>query len=75
MSISFARTPVVCPFIMLPALNVPDDTLNTAFGGVATSTLSEVSVVVVPGTASNIPLILNISETPKLISSWSYAVP
>ena len=56
MSISFARTPVVCPFIMLPAPNVPDDTFNTAFGGVATSTLSEVSVVVVPGTASNMLL-------------------
>ena len=32
-SISFARTPDVCPLMILPVANVPDDTLNTAFGG------------------------------------------
>ena len=68
--ISFARTPDVCPLITLPTANVPDDTFNTAFGGVAVP-----FDCAVPGTASNIPLTLNTSETPNDISLLSYAVP
>ena len=68
-SISFARTPDVCPLTILPVANVPDDTFITALGGVATPLVS------VPGTASNIPLTLNTSETPSDISLWSNAVP
>ncbi len=68
-SISFARTPDVCPLMILPVANVPDDTFITALGGVATPLVS------VPGTASNIPLTLNTSATPSDNSLWSYAVP
>ena len=56
---------------MFPVLKEPVSgvTVIFAFGGVA------LPLVSVPGTASYIPLILNTSETPNDISSWSYAVP
>ena len=39
-SISFARTPDVCPLMILPVANVPDDTFITALGGVATGSIN-----------------------------------
>ena len=70
-SISLARTPVVCPLSMFPVVTTPPTvvTVTTAFGGVATPLVS------VPGTASNIPLTLNTSDTPRDNSLWSYALP
>jgi len=56
---------------MFPVVTTPPTvvTVTTAFGGVATPLVS------VPGTASNIPLTLNTSDTPRDNSLWSYALP
>ena len=54
----------------MPTAKLPESTFNTTLGGVAVP-----FDCAVPGTASNIPLTLNTSETPNDISLWSYAVP